>query len=122
MAAGITAGLGALALAIQRPALRSFLAQRAPKSGEGPDARTRERGHWTVHFVAKRGADRLDFTVADPHGDPGYASTSKMLGESALCLAFDPLASQGGVLTPSVAMGAALMTRLVAAGLEFHVA
>lgn len=121
MAAGITVGLGALAVAIQRPALRNFLEKRAPKSGEGPDQQTRERGHWTVHFVAKDGPDRLDYTVADPHGDPGYASTSRILGESALCLAFDPLASQGGVTTPSVAMGGALMSRLIAAGLEFHV-
>ena len=58
--------------------------------------------------------------VAD--GDPGYASTSKMLGESALCLARDPLASEGGVLTPSVAMGGALLERLRRAGLTFAVA
>ena len=59
------------------------------------------------------------FGVADPNGDPGYASTSKMLGESAMCLAFDPLTSEGGVQTPSVAMGAALLDRLRTAGLSF---
>ena len=31
--------------------------------------------------------------------DPGYGTTSKMLGESALCLAFAALSSPGGVLT-----------------------
>ena len=121
MAAGITAGLGSLALAMRSPRLRKMLEARAPKSGEGPDEATRERGHWTVHFVAKSGSDRLDYVVADPNGDPGYQSTSKMLGESAMCLAFDPLDSQGGVTTPSLAMGGALQARLVAAGLEFHV-
>ncbi|HET9991112.1 MAG TPA: saccharopine dehydrogenase NADP-binding domain-containing protein [Kofleriaceae bacterium] len=120
MAAGITAGLGTLAVAMRSPKLRKMLEARAPKSGEGPDEQTRKRGHWTVHFVAQRDGERLDYVVADPHGDPGYASTSKMLGESAMCLAFDPLASQGGVTTPSVAMGGALQARLVAAGLEFH--
>ena len=39
-----------------------------------------------------------------------------MLGESALCLALDPLTSGGGVLTPAVAMGGALVDRLRAAG------
>ena len=116
MAAGITAGLAGLALALRSPRLRAELEKRAPKSGEGPSEEQRKR----VHFVATRGSERLDYTVADPHGDPGYASTSKMLGESAMCLAFDPLASQGGVQTPSTAMGGALVNRLRAAGLEFH--
>jgi short subunit dehydrogenase-like uncharacterized protein len=43
-----------------------------------------------------------------------------MLGESALCLAFDKLDSPGGVTTPSVAMAAPLLERLRAAGLQFH--
>ncbi|MEO8842227.1 MAG: saccharopine dehydrogenase NADP-binding domain-containing protein [Kofleriaceae bacterium] len=120
MAAGITAGLGGLALALRSPKLRAELEKRAPKSGEGPSEAQRQRGHWTVHFVATRGKERLDYTVADPHGDPGYASTSKMLGEAAMSLAFDPLASQGGVQTPSTAMAGALVNRLRAAGLEFH--
>jgi short subunit dehydrogenase-like uncharacterized protein len=41
-----------------------------------------------------------------------------ILGESALCLAFDrdKLAGRGGVLTPSTAMGLSLVERLRAAG------
>ena len=35
-----------------------------------------------------------------------------MLGQSALCLAEDDLTSEGGVLTPAVAMGSALIERL----------
>jgi len=58
--------------------------------------------------------------VADQHGDPGYASTAKMLGEAALCLAHDALASPGGVQTPSVAMNGHLLARLRAAGLTFQ--
>jgi short subunit dehydrogenase-like uncharacterized protein len=42
-----------------------------------------------------------------------------MLGEAALCLAYDPLESRGGVQTPSVAMGAALLARLRGVGLRF---
>jgi len=51
-------------------------------------------------------------------GDPGYAATSVMFGESALCLALDGerLPGRGGVLTPATAMGATLAGRLTAAG------
>ena len=116
MAAGITAGLAGLAAAMKRPKLRELLHKRAPKPGEGPDEETRRRGHWKVRFVAD---DKPFYVVADPAGDPGYGSTCKMLGESALCLAFDHLTSPGGVLTPSFAMGGALVERLRRAGLTF---
>ena len=54
-------------------------------------------------------------------GDPGYGETSKMLAESALCLAFDDLPSRSGQLTPAVAMGDALIGRLDRAGITFRV-
>ncbi|HEY5924003.1 MAG TPA: saccharopine dehydrogenase NADP-binding domain-containing protein [Kofleriaceae bacterium] len=120
MAATITAGLAGLAAAMKRPRLRSMLQERAPKPGEGPSQEKRERGHWKVRFVAEDGNDRLLYIVGDPAGDPGYASTAKMLGESALCLAYDPLESKGGCLTPSVAMDGWLLERLRKAGLTFQ--
>jgi short subunit dehydrogenase-like uncharacterized protein len=43
-----------------------------------------------------------------------------MLGESALCLAYDALTSSGGVQTPSVAMDGMLLERLRRAGLVFE--
>jgi short subunit dehydrogenase-like uncharacterized protein len=54
-------------------------------------------------------------------GDPGYTETSKMLAESALCLAHDDLPERAGQLTPAVAMGPMLRRRLEAAGIEFKV-
>ena len=52
--------------------------------------------------------------------DPGYGSTSKMLAESAICLAKDNLTDYNGVITPSVAMGDSLLKRLEDnAGLTF---
>ena len=52
--------------------------------------------------------------------DPGYGSTSKMLGEAAVCLAKDKLSNLSGILTPSIAMGDALLKRLEKnAGLTF---
>ncbi|HEY1554631.1 MAG TPA: saccharopine dehydrogenase NADP-binding domain-containing protein [Kofleriaceae bacterium] len=118
-AVATTGVLGAFAAAMKRPALRAMLHKRAPKPGEGPSPERRARGHWKVRFVAEAGAETLVYVAADPHGDPGYQSTSKMLGESALCLALDPLSSPGGVQTPSVAMGRALLDRLRGAGLTF---
>ena len=122
MAVGITGSLAGLMFAMKRPGLRAQLAKRAPKPGEGPSPETRANGHWKVRLVGEAGPNRLVYVVADEHGDPGYASTAKMLGESALCLARDPLTSSGGVTTPSVAMGQALLDRLRRAGLTFDVA
>ncbi len=119
MAAGITAGLGALQLAMSQPWLRDRLARRAPAPGEGPSAEVRARGHWIVRLVAEGdGGERLVYIASD-RADPGYGSTAKMLGEAALCLARDPLGSAGGVLTPSVAMAQPLLDRLRRAGLTF---
>lgn len=120
MGATITGGLMALSAAMKRPRLRAMLQERAPKPGEGPSPEKRERGHWKIRFVAEDGNDRLLYIVGDPAGDPGYASTAKMLGESALCLAYDPLTSEGGCTTPAVAMDGALLDRLRKAGLTFQ--
>ena len=120
MAVGITAGLAGIAAAMKRPRLREMLEKRAPQPGEGPSEEKRKAGHWKVRFVGEAGSDRMIYIAADEAGDPGYGSTCKMLGESALCLAQDPLTSAGGVQTPSVAMGGALLTRLRQAGLRFE--
>jgi short subunit dehydrogenase-like uncharacterized protein len=54
--------------------------------------------------------------------DPGYGSTSKMLGEAAVCLALDDLPVEGGFWTPASAMGQALLERLTtSAGLGFEI-
>lgn len=118
MAVGITGALAGLAFALKHPKLRDQLARRAPQPGEGPSAAARERGHWKARFVGEHGGDQLIYVAAD-RADPGYGSTAKMLGESALCLALDRLSSEGGVQTPSVAMGGALLDRLRRAGLTF---
>jgi len=119
LAAAITAGLGAIAIALSRPALRDRLARRAPQPGEGPSAEVRARGHWTLRLVAEgKNDDALVYLVSD-RADPGYGSTARMLGEAALCLARDALSSPGGVQTPSIAMAAPLLDRLRRTGLVF---
>jgi short subunit dehydrogenase-like uncharacterized protein len=119
MAAGITTAVAALGFALARPLLRAQVAKRAPQPGEGPSTEVRDRGHWKLRLVAEgRNGNSFVYVVSD-RADPGYGSTAKMLGESALCLALDPLTSPGGVQTPSVAMAQPLLDRLRRAGFTF---
>ena len=91
-----------------------------PKPGDGPDKAAREAGFYKLKFYTtlEDGASAMGIVTGDK--DPGYGSTSKMLAESAICLAKDNLPARGGVLTPAVAMGDALLKRLEEnAGLTF---
>jgi short subunit dehydrogenase-like uncharacterized protein len=110
--AGMVAGLAQL-----RPTRALLLRLRGP--GDGPSAEQRARSSFTVRFVAQTPSRRLVTEVSG--GDPGYGETSKMLAESALCLAFDQLPERAGQLTPAVAMGDTLIARLRTAGLGFAV-
>ena len=116
--AGAVAGVGALAAAAQVPPLRKVLLGRV-RQGQGPDAERRARSWFNVRFVGEGGGRRVVTEVAG--GDPGYDETAKMLGESALCLAFDDNPATSGQVTTAVAMGEQLTRRLVDAGLTFRV-
>lgn len=118
---GVTLATGAFFGLVASPA-RPLLLRFLPAPGEGPSEEARARGHWTMRFVAEDGDDWLVAEIGDPHGDPGYASTARMLAASALCLARDPLPVGGGMWTPSTAFGAHLQARLARAGLRFAVA
>ena len=90
-----------------------------PKSGEGPSKKTRINGYYNLRFYLT--ADKMTY-VSKVLGDmdPGYGSTSKMLAESAICLALDKIPETYGILTPSVALGDSLLKRLEEnAGLTF---
>lgn len=93
-----------------------------PKPGQGPSRQERETGMYEVLYVGETAnGDTLRASVRGDK-DPGYASTSKMISESALCLAqdVDRSATPGGIWTPMSAMGMKLIDRLQAkAGLTF---
>ena len=94
-----------------------------PKPGEGPSREERESGHYEVLFVGEMpGGETIRATVKGDR-DPGYGSTSKMIAETALCLARQvPAEGKGGVWTPGGLMAAPLKARLEAyAGLSFSV-
>ena len=88
-------------------------------SGEGPTPEQRAKAWFKVRFVGEGGGKRVVTEVSG--GDPGYGETSKMLAESALCLAFDELPKAGGQLTTAAAMGNALIGRLQKQGIKFEV-
>ncbi|MEU8540571.1 saccharopine dehydrogenase NADP-binding domain-containing protein [Streptomyces sp. NPDC048717] len=119
VALGGTTAVGTGLLAAQVPAVRAWLTGRY-KSGKGPSAKLRARSWFSVRFVGEGGGRRVFTEVSG--GDPGYDETAKMLAESALCLAHDPLPMTSGQVTTAVAMGDALLDRLRAAGLRFRVA
>ena len=116
-AAGGAIGMGALTLAAQVPPLRDLLKSRVPQ-GSGPDESKRARSWFTVDFVGEGGGRTVRTKVSG--GDPGYTETAKMLSEAALCLLLDDNPETAGQVTPAVAMGDALLTRLQAAGMRFQ--
>jgi short subunit dehydrogenase-like uncharacterized protein len=99
---------------------KSLGAEGGPKPGEGPSREEREAGHYEVLFVAEGpGGQTLRCTVSG-QGDPGYASTSKMIVESALAVLGVDGDKPGGIFTPAALVNARLLSRLQArAGLSF---
>jgi len=93
----------------------------APASGTGASDEKLEKG-W-MHLVNVTSTDpKSDVplahvkTVIEGRGDPGYLLTSIMISECALAL-LDPTkltdtARKGGILTPAVAFGETIVTRL----------
>ena len=97
---------------------RALLAQLMPAPGQGPGEKTRRTGLFRIQIHTRTSAGARYLGTMAAQGDPGYAATSVMLGESALCLALDRdhLPDRGGVLTPATAMGTVLADRLRSAG------
>ncbi len=103
-----------------------------PKPGDGPSPEQQESGYYDFRFHG---------TTSDGHSlqvkvtgdrDPGYGSTARMVGQSAVCLALDLRPDQlkeyekhkgeGGFLTPSTLFDNRLLKRLTDyAGMSFEV-
>ncbi|WP_240617300.1 saccharopine dehydrogenase family protein [Nocardioides speluncae] len=116
-AAGGVAGVGLLAAAAQVKPARNFLLGKL-EQGQGPSEGRREKSWFTVDFVGEGGGQTVRTRVSG--GDPGYGETSKMLAESALCLALDDNPKTSGQVTTATAMGENLLARLRAAGISFE--
>ena len=123
-ATGLTAGLAGMFAAMSFGPTRGLLDRVLPAPGSGPGEDARAKGWFRMVVDAgSEGGRSYRATVAGP-GDPGYAATAVMLGESALALALDEnrLPRRAGSLTPATALGDVLVERLRAAGHTYEVA
>jgi short subunit dehydrogenase-like uncharacterized protein len=122
-AAGIIAGIGALAGGLSFGPTRAVLDRLLPDPGEGPGEEARERGFFKIDIHSETASGERIVSEIRASGDPGYKATGVMLGESALALALDEvrLPEAAGVLTPATAMGEVLTERLRIAGHEYRV-
>lgn len=121
----LSLGMGAFALGSSLKPTRALLKKLVlPEPGEGPNAEQREAGFFNI-LIHGRTSDGESLRVrVRGDRDPGYGSTSKMIGESAVCLArdIDRDRTPGGFWTPSTALGEALRKRLADhAGVTFDV-
>jgi short subunit dehydrogenase-like uncharacterized protein len=119
-AVGTAAATAAMAFTPARPILDLVL----PGPGEGPSERARRHGRFRMEVRTRTTTGARYRASVAATGDPGYAATSVMLGQAALCLALerDALPALAGVLTPATGLGEALVARLRAAGMTFDVA
>ena len=117
MGLSVTTLLAGFILASSIPPIRKYvLARFLPKPGEGPNKELRENGYFNIMI---KGEDA--YVKVKGFQDPGYGETSKMLGESAMCLVLDEqsLPDSYGVVTPASSMGERLLQRLREAGMVF---
>ena len=118
LGAAAAAALKALAAGLAFGPSQAMLGKLLPAPGEGPSEKTRRTGLFRMEIHTRTSAGARYVSKIEALGDPGYAATSVMLGESALCLALDRdrLPGRAGVLTPAAAMGTVLADRLRSAG------
>lgn len=112
IATGLTAGLAAVAGGMGFRVTRTLLDRVLPKPGEGPSVQSQAAGRFRMEIEATTTTGARYKSVVAAKADPGYSGTAIMLGQSALCLAYDDLPDRAGVLTPATAMGTVLADRL----------
>jgi len=121
----LSAGLFGFATTMMFKPSRELLSKHVlPKSGSGPSKSEQENGYFDIRFFGYTPSNDSISTKVTGDRDPGYGSTSRMLAQSALCLAQDISHKdvKGGFWTPASAMGDKLIARLEEhSGLSFEV-
>ncbi len=84
-----------------------------PKQGDGPSLEQRENGLFKLRIAPRDWSSDFYVTV-EGFKDPGYGSTSIMIGEASLCLLKKPeeTTETFGVVTPASGMGMTLIDQL----------
>ncbi|WP_100640647.1 saccharopine dehydrogenase family protein [Marinobacter salexigens] len=120
---GVTAALAGFLTASAIKPTRWLVEKFVPQPGEGPSPEAQKTGFYDIRFVGRTQDGKTMITKVTGDADPGYGSTSKMLGQAGMCLAFDVPADQpGGFLTPASVLSDKLLERLTnKAGLSFEV-
>lgn len=91
--------------------LAEFGSTGGPKPGEGPTREQLAAGRFDVLFIGVARDGRQVRVSIKGDEDPGYASTSKMIAETAICLVRAPDVP-GGIWTPAAALQGRLLDRL----------
>ena len=120
-ALGVAGAFGALVFPPTRKLMSRFV---VPKPGEGPTSEQQLKGFYDIRFLGQTKSGETIVAKVTGDRDPGYGSTCKILGESAVCLALDVSKNDkaGGFWTPASLMGDQLIERLEKyAGLSFSI-
>lgn len=118
------AGFGALARARPSVRRRAAAAMRRfmPPSGFGPTGERLEDWKWGLVVSATTAGGHHVHVQVDGDGQPGYLTTSRLVGEAGLLLAKEGATpAGGGCLTPAAALGTGSLDRFARAGLRFRV-
>lgn len=113
-AMGAVGGRGFMLAMAFSPTRRLMKKYVLPRPGQGPSQSVRENGYYDLVLIGKLRDGNVMRARVRGDGDPGTESTSRLLVESALCLAQDSdrIAVDGGFWTPASAMGELLLSRL----------
>lgn len=114
-AAALSVGLGGFVVAAALPPSRWVMEKLIlPKPGEGPSPKAQLEGYYDLRFVGKTANGQTLRCKVTGDRDPGYGSTAKMLGQSAICLVEDISLEQkgGGFWTPASVFGNKIIERL----------
>lgn len=119
-------GLGFFMLGVMIPPIRRLLERfLLPKPGEGPSPEAQLAGRYDLRFLGRTETGQVLNVKVTGDRDPGYGSTSKMLGQAALSLAVDHAkgdGTRGGFWTPASVFDQRYIERLERfAGLRFEV-
>jgi len=126
MAFAMVFGLGFFMLGVMISPIRRLLERFVlPKPGEGPSPEAQQAGRYDLRFLGRTATGQVLNVKVTGDRDPGYGSTSKMLGQAAISLALDlpkEAGKGGGFWTPATAFDQRYVERLRRyAGLTFEV-